>query len=685
MPPSLTEMYTPLRVLLAGGNAAQISTLAAALSRLQPAGELTTCGTMKQAVDAYQSQPCDVVLVVGAEKSSRRVLDTVFSIARQRGSFVYGGHLEPGGVNIGWCADAGHIAAMPAWAPEIDSTLATKLHGIQAFRQMWLGYTETSRFQLAMLETLREGAVLLDEDDKVIHANRIAERMLAAGRNSLAGKWLPALLGGLDHQPPMVSSLPPMSVPGRPDWRFVLLRNGIGAPAEDEVPLLFQDVLTGLPTHILMQDRLAKAVHLAARYSRNIGLLCLDVDASALAKINETHGYLAGDLVLREVSRRLQSTIRTVDTVARSEGNRFIVILQELAVSGDADQVAQRILADCRSPIIIEDGLQVEVPLHIGLAAFPEHGKTAADLFSRAEAALSQAKSSSPNGPSICRYKADAVDREVLERQLLSVMDDHEMLVYYQPKLSVITNQLIGVEALVRWNCNGAVRGPDNLIAVAEDMNLIGRITHQALRDSVRQAAAWRRAGQAIPVAVNIPPGEFTAELLQLVRSVLLEFDLPPRLLEIEVTESALSYQNPDAPRVMQDLATMGVHLALDDFGTGYSSLERIKNFPFSTLKIDRGFVQAVQGASLINGELHCAPAVQKDMAILQTIVALGKNLQLQIIAEGVEVAGQLDVLRALEVDSWQGFHASPALPAHEFTAWHESWQRRTEADLRAA
>lgn len=686
MTPTLTNLYTPLRVLLVAGSPAQASTLSDALSQLQPAGVLTTCTRAKRAVQEYQRNPCDVVLVAGHARTRRTVLTGLFALAHRRGSFLYGGQFAPGG-HITWYADADAKEPATAWAVDTEGSLAGKLRSIQALRQLWLGYSETSRFQLAMLENIREGALLLDADDNVLHANRIAEHMLRAPHGSLVGQRAPDLFAPTSNHPQLRMSVPPVAVPGRPDWRFVMFRNGIAPSPPDEIPLLLQDVLTGLPTHLLMQDRLNKAVHLAARYSRNVGLLCIAVDEMALAELNDTHGPTAGDLVLRELANRLMASVRLVDTVARSKTGHFVAILQELSRPEDAPLVARRMLAACQAPVLLKDNLPVNVPVYMGIASFPEHGKTSTELFTRAEAALTHAQASQVTGAgaAVCTYRADfdlQADRALLEQQLLSVLDDHEMLMYYQPKLSVATNQVVGVEALVRWNCNGAVRGPDKLIALAEELNLIGRITQQAVRDSIRQAAAWRRGGHDIPVAVNVPPGEFSDSLLQLVSAVLREFDLPPRLLEIEITESALGLQNADAPRVMQALAAMGVRLSLDDFGTGYSSLDRLKSFPLDTLKIDRGFIRAIQGAQLVNGELQCPVDVHKDVAILRAIVSLAKNLQLQIVAEGVEVAEQLEVLRALEVDCWQGYHASPALPAHEFAVWHAVWTQTADTEL---
>lgn len=677
--PTLSQIYTPLRVLLVAASSAQSAAVASALSRLQPEGVLTTCPQLKRAGQEYRRHPYDVVLVVGPEAAAQAILEDVFVIARGRGAFLYGGHIEPTGTNIGWCMDAARLDGATAWTPEIEGVLAIKLRGIQAFKQLWLGFTETTNLQHAMLEHIRDGVLLIDADDTVVHANREAERLLGAGHGALTGKPAPELLGGeVDGRPKRVSALPPMPVPGRTDWRLVMFRNGIPlAVAQDDTPALFQDVLTGLPTHLLMQDRLNKAVHLATRYSRNLGVLRIAVDEGVLAQINETYGYTMGDLVLKELAGRLLGTIRTVDTVSRENNGQFVAILQELSRPEDALIVAQRMLKACETPVELEAGNTAVLPIHVGLVSFPEHGKTSVELLARAESALERAKLRHDPENRIAVYSADvsaSADRVLVERKVLTALDEHALVMYYQPKVDVATSRLVGVEALLRWNDNGVIRGPDQILPVAEELNLLGRITHWALREAARQASNWRHDGFLMPIAVNVPPSEFSEDLLELVSSVLAEFDLPPSLLELEVTESAMGASNKDAPRIMQELAAIGVALSVDDFGTGYSSLDRLKTVPLAALKVDRSFIQAAQEAVVANGEIVCSPAAQKDIAILRAIVSLASNLQLKTVVEGIEGRAQLEVLRELGVDVWQGFYASRALPPEQLVAWAENW-----------
>ena len=679
MPSSLTNVYAPLRVMLVAGDTTQSAKLASALAHLRPEGILVTCSRFDQAIKEFQNSPCDVVLVASEDKPGITLINEFFSIARQRGVFVYAGQVTANGSRVTWHACTDCPESLVEITPDSNDMLALKLRSIQVFRQLWLGYTETARLQDAMLDNVRDGVIILDEDDRLVQVNRTASRMLGLGQYGLQGRTLSSVMEDSGKSTQLLSAVPPMHVPGRPDWRMVMLKPALVLAQHSEAPPLLQDVLTGLPTHILMQDRLNKAVHLSSRFSRTIGVLCLDVDGKRLAEINDTHGYAGGDYILHELANRLNGAVRLIDTIARSESSRFVAILQELSHSEDALLVAKRMAELCREPIRLSDGVSVELPVYIGVACFPEHGKTAADLLARAESALTMASvmGDTGTGTPICVYQADFSrhnDRALFEQQLLAVLDNHEMLMFYQPKLNVATNQLVGVEALIRWNCEGSVRGPGNLIAIAEELGLIGRITHQALRDSARQAAVWYTDGKEIPVAVNIPPGEFNDELFHLVKEVLAEFSLPPRLLELEVTESAMHHRNLESTRVMQDLLELGVHLSLDDFGTGHSSLDRIRTLPLTALKIDRCFIHSVQDARVQNGEVCCSVESVKDLAILRSIVAIGHNLNLKVIAEGVEELNQLEVLRVLEVDTWQGFYASPAMAPADFDRWHARW-----------
>lgn len=675
----LKEHYTPLRVLLVAGSAAQAAVLSTALARLRPAGLLTECGQARRGVLDYQRATYDVVLVAGSAQTARQVIDGVFAVARTRRQFVYGGHLAPGSANVAWCEEAGQVDAPAGWTPDIDGALALKLRSIQTFRQLWVGYSETTRMQLAMLEHIRDGVFLLDAEDRILHANREAERLFDASPDGLTGRWAPDLMSS-PTQPErrMVAAVPPMRVPGRPDWRLLMFRQGITSTGDADSPALLQDVLTGLPTHMLMHDRLTKAVHLATRYSRNLSVMSLSLDTQLLAQVNETYGHTTGDLVLQEVAVRLSGVVRTVDTVSRTDGSSFVAILQELSQPGDGLIVAQRMQDACRRPFQLEDGVQIEIPVYIGMACFPEHGKSAVELLGRAAMGLSRARAH-PEGSRIGVFVAESsasADREIWERRLLAVLDNDDLLLYFQPKVSLVTNQVVGAEALLRWRDGEVVRTPEKLIPIAEELGLLGRITDWVLREAARQAAQWHAAGLDIPIAANVPPSEFSDELQRLIGSILQEFDLPPHLLELELTEAAMgAQQHADSFRVMTALAAMGTPLALDDFGTGYSSLDRLKTFPLQTLKIDKVFVQALQGAYLdADGAVVSSVDATKDVAILRAIVALARNLDLKTVAEGVEVAAQAEVLKVIGVDVWQGFLASRAMPADEFVKWLARW-----------
>lgn len=672
---ALHTLYSPLRVLLVSApESAAEAEISAALSRMHPAGELQRIDTAPGLREAYCARACDLILVDAAVAGGVAALAAVFQVAAVRESFVVGCVLGDAGAAL---PNMGRSVFLDHWPLPLEREgLAGKLHAIRAFRQLWLGYAETARLQAGMLDQINDGALLLDDQGLVRQANRAACQVLAMAAHDLVGVGIPSSLkdGGAFEQ-----LLPLLRLPAGYPGQLLLFRpSGLSdrtaAAAAAVTEAVAPDVLTGLPTHLLMQDRLAKAVQMAARYSRNIGVLLVDVDRFAL--VNSEFGYAVGDQVLRVLAQRLQGVVRSVDTVAREDGGRFVIMLQELTRPEDALYVASRIRTVCQEAILLSDAPTLRLSVSIGIARFPDHGKTALDLLRRAETALRGAKQGGANQIYCYSVAADdAGDRALIETQLLAALDANEFEVYYQPKLDLASGTVVGAEALIRWNFQGELRYPDKFIPLAEEMGVINRISQWVIREAVRQLDCWTQAGYDFTVAVNVSPKEFTDELLHLVRAALAEFDVAPARLEIEITESALADNPEEAARVMEALCALGVRLSIDDFGTGYSSLARIKSFPLHVLKIDRSFIVSIQHARLQDDAILCPPEAEKDLAIVRAIVSIAQNLDLSTVAEGVELPDQLAVLGALGVKGWQGYYAAKPMPAKNFIGWVEHWR----------
>lgn len=672
---ALRTLYSPLRVLLAATADFNVGDeLAGALGKMHPAGELTRVHTGDDLMGAYRSRPYDMVFVAQELPAANALLHDVFSLARTRESFVFGCLLaNTDGQDIPAATRDCEFFYDVMTVPLDRGQLSAKLQAIQSFRQLWLGYTETARMQRTMLEQTGDGALLVDHHGHILQANRAAEKILGKPSIEIQGQVFSTLLA--EHKD-LEQLFLPLALPASYPGRLIFFRKAGRLDRQPPVPevLMAPDVLTGLPTHLLMQDRLTKALQLAARYSRNIGILLVDLDG--FAQVNSKYGYATGDAVLQVVAQRLQSTVRSVDTIAREDGGKFVAILQELTHPDDALQVASRIRAVCQTPIKFENTPEIALTVSIGVARFPEHGKTAADLMRRAETALRVAKQSGANQVYCYSPSAEnSSDRALLETQLQTALDDNQLEIYYQPKLDLGSGAIVGAEALIRWNYHGELRYPDSFIPIAEEMGIIERISQWVIREAVRQIDAWAKEGYDFTIAVNVSPKEFTDELYHLVRAALNEFSVSPKMLEIEITESALADNPSDAARVMHDLCELGVKLSIDDFGTGYSSLARIKSFPLHVLKIDRSFILSIQKARLQDELILCPPEAEKDLAIIRAIVSIARNLDLDTVAEGVELPDQLEVLGALGVRGWQGYYAAKPMPAKNFLGWVEHWR----------
>ena len=443
--------------------------------------------------------------------------------------------------------------------------------------------------------------------------------------------------------------------------------------AEANQELTYQalhDNLTKLPNRALLEDRLKQAIDSAARADRRFALMFLDLDG--FKAVNDAYGHAVGDLLLIEVANRILPKTRTEDTISRVGGDEF-VCLGDVREPEDAAVLAEKILILIREPFHVA-GHELQMSASIGIAMFPGDGGAQHELLTHADAAMYHAKSL--GGDSYCFFEA-SMNADVqlhleMVQDLRRAIERRELVLFYQAKFRAPNGPAIGAEALIRWE--HPVRGlipPKDFIPLAEKTGLIIPIGEWVLDEACRQMRKWHDMGHtAWTIAVNLSPVQFGhATLTELVAATLDRHSLNARSLTLEITESTAMRDADASEVILQQLHSMGVRIAIDDFGTGYSSLLYLKRLPASELKIDRGFV----------ADLEHDP---EDRAIVAAIVALGKTLDLQIVAEGVETTSQQAFLTELGCDSLQGYLLGKPLPAVEFLAAMADHDNRDEQIL---
>ncbi|HZF27017.1 MAG TPA: EAL domain-containing protein [Steroidobacteraceae bacterium] len=552
------------------------------------------------------------------------------------------------------------------------------LRGARTIDALWLSEQKNA----ALLKSIPDGIFLVDSGGAIRHCFSPIEGLASGSQHlvellpkSAHGRALECLSATLRGSP--VAFEFPLETADHParhfECRYLLNAAGqvlaivrdITARKEAEARihrLAYSDVLTGLPNREWLGEYLSQSLAEACHQDLSVALLYLDLDQ--FKRINDTLGHETGDALLRLVAERLTNALGRLSTelvharLARVGGDEFVVVLTGSPTAQYAQRVAEHIQSALAAPFL-HGGYEFVVTPSIGIALFPEHGRDAQSLLKNADGAMYEAKASGRNQFRVysSAVNARAVKRLSLEMELRRAFESSQLEVYYQPKYATRSLDVLGGEALLRWFHpeRGQIPTAD-FIAVAEEIGLIGDIGRWAMQQVCRDLSRWRSQGITLPtIAVNVSGRDFMRpEALLRLSEAVDQARLSPSLFELELTEGVLMQDAEAGRRSLLALKEFGFALAVDDFGTGYCSLSYLKRFPLDTLKIDRSFVQDIS----IDAD---------DAAIVRAIIALGHNLSLRIVAEGVTTSAQLEFLRAEGCDAIQGFLMSPAVPASAF------------------
>ncbi|MBM4367680.1 MAG: EAL domain-containing protein [Deltaproteobacteria bacterium] len=533
---------------------------------------------------------------------------------------------------------------------------------------------ESDRLYSEFVENSGEGLLLVELDTlKVRQANAAVLKLLARSGSELQSLTLPEVLplspaaaislrGLLGRDRAQVGELPYRQggegkvvyldvLASRMTWRdedvlCVFVRDVSARHAEEARTrhLAWHDGLTGLPNRALFQDRLREALQTADSRGEVLGVAFVDIDQ--FKEINDTFGHDLADRLLVDAALRLREGLRGGDVVARQGGDEFLVLLPNLGARAEAGALAERLLALMRRPFNL-DGRELHLTASVGVAIYPEDGHDAGELVKHADMAMYQAKEAGRDGYQLYNAQIAANTARLVDTRarLAHALDRNEFLLHYQPQVDLASGQIVGVEALIRWQRDGVMVPPMEFIPVAEQTGLIAPIGAWVLREACRQGRAWQQEGlPPLRMAVNLSARQFlNGGVQQAVDLALAQSGLEPGLLEVEITES-LAMKNPEVARtVLAELRARGVTVALDDFGTGYSSLAYLRQFPIDRLKIDRAFLA---GAAR-DGE---------QRALVAAIIQLAHAIRLEVVAEGVENGDQLSMLVHERCDIGQGF-----------------------------
>jgi diguanylate cyclase (GGDEF)-like protein len=436
--------------------------------------------------------------------------------------------------------------------------------------------------------------------------------------------------------------------------------------------LAHYDSLTGIPNRMLLGDRLDQACRDAKRKGRLVALLFIDIDR--FKQINDSLGHSAGDAVLRKVVDRLKASARGTDTVARLGGDEFVILMEDLDDPADVNLVAQRLVNSMREPIELL-GHSLVATVSVGSAIYPSDDTEISPLLAKADAAMYQAKTGGRDR--FCSFSADTAMYNpagmLLENELRRAIERNELLLHFQPQVDIASQDIRGVEALVRWrHPERGLVSPGQFIPVAEESGLIVPLGEWVMREAFRQMNEWKELGlPPLRMSVNISALQFRhGSLPRFLADQLAAYDIDPRYVELELTESVLMHDMEEVLHTLREIKALGVSLAIDDFGTGFSSLSYLRRFPIDRLKIDQSFVR----------DIESTPA---NESIARAIVGLANSLSLDIVAEGIETPAEKAVLEHMCCTEGQGYLFARPLSAEDIVAWITSHRKsRVITDL---
>ncbi len=547
------------------------------------------------------------------------------------------------------------------------------------------------RLAATVVDNTMEGVVVTDAHSRILSVNAAFTRLLGYTEDELLGKTPRVFKSGRHDQAfyeamwaalldtghwqgeiwnrrkngeifPEHMSLSAVRDPGGEITHYVCMFTDISEEKAQQRRLEFlehNDALTGLSNRTWFGHQLELAVQEARASGEYIAVLLLNLDR--FKDVNDSYGHTIGDEVLKHIARQVQSALRPGDVLGRMAGDELAVVARHLRHADGAAAMARHLIQAVAEPWRSPDGLEVVAGVSVGICMFPEHASTTELLLQRAHAAVYGAKARGRGAWCFFHEAMTQAARERLElesRLRLALMQGH-LQMYYQPQVDIATGRILGAEALVRWNDpQEGLISPARFIPVAETSGVIGPLGEWVLREVCRQGQAWRDAGlPELMLAVNVSPRQFhLTDLAGCASAALADSGFPARLLELEITESALAERTDEARQVLVRLRGLGLRVAVDDFGTGYSSLAQLKRFPIDVLKIDQGFIRDI-------------PQSEDDMAISAAIIAMGHSMGLSVLAEGVETEGQLAFLRERGCDTYQGYLCSRPLPADGFAA----------------
>lgn len=550
---------------------------------------------------------------------------------------------------------------------------------------------ERLRLAATVVDNTREGVVVSDVEGRILSVNRAftellgftedemkgnSPRMLKSGRHDKA--FYEAMWGSIMHTghwrgeiwnkrkngeliPERLSLSAVYDDHGQVS-HYVCIFSDISEEKQREEQLeilALRDEMTGMHNRTWIGRELRRIIEEARALNEQLAVILLNLDR--FKDVNDSYGHAVGDEVLLHIARQIEGTLRTGDIAARMAGDEFVVVARRLNSTRQASSIAEQLIKTIEQPWKSPDGFFLVIGAHAGICMYPQHAHSASLLLQGAHAAVYGAKQGQGEAKSWCFFHEDmtqaARQRIAMEARLRTAIASGHMCLFYQPQIDVKTGQIVGAEALVRWNDpKRGMISPAQFIPVAEATGLIGPLGTWVINEACRQAQIWRQQGlMEIAVAVNVSLQQFLlTDLVGCTRQALKNSGYPAHLLEMEITESALAERPDEALEVLSKLKALGLRLAIDDFGTGYSSLAHLKRFPIDVLKIDQGFIRDI-------------PHSSDDRAISSAIIAMGRSMEMEVLAEGVETAEQLEFLVQHGCDFYQGYLFSRPLPAADF------------------